>query len=250
MIRVIISQNFRQTLQIPTFSFCLDFTIVGVLVFGLRHDLGLVDQQLGLGLVLADTGAADVARVLDPGPQDDQSVDALVQLLDLDPVVLLHDVPSDLPLGVRLVVSHLTLEGDLLLLSAGLVLQRLQELVDWRHPELHLSLVTVGFTLEQALSLPGNVLDDQHSLPALVDHLDLVEPVGVALDDLDALEVPGDVRLLNVDLTVDLDGAVLDLAETLELPGEVAGLGWRREILERGERYYYNIKNTNISTII
>ena len=221
-----------------TFSFRLHFTIVRVLVLGLHHHLGLVDQQLSLGLVLTHAGTAHVASVLDPGPQDDQSVDALVQFLDLDPVVLLHDVPSDLPLGVGLVVSHLTLEGDLLLLGAGLVLQRLQELVDRRHPELHLSLVTVGFTLKQALSLPGNILDDQHSLPALVDHLDLVEPVWVTLDDLDALEVPGDVGLLNVDLTVDLDGAVLDLAETLELPGEVAGLGCSREILDRAEKYF------------
>ena len=222
-----------------TFSFRLHFTIVRVLVLRLHHDLGLVDQQLGRGLVLTHAGTTDVSGVLDPGSQDDQSVDALVQLLDLDPVVLLHDVPGNLPLGVRLIVTHLTLEGDLLLLSAGLVLQRLQELVDGRHPELHLGLVTVGLALEQALRLAGNVLDDQHSLPALVDHLDLVEPVGVALDDLDALEVPGDVRLLDVDLAVDLDGPVLDLAETLELPGEVAGLGCSREILLENEYFEY-----------
>ena len=239
MIRVtIISQNFRQTLQIPTFSFCLDFTIVGVLVFGLRHDLGLVDQQLCLGLVLADTGAADVARVLDPGPQDDQSVDALVQLLDLDPVVLLDNISGNPPLGVSLVVHHLTLECDLLLLRAGLVLQWLEELVDWRHPQLHLGLVTVGLALKQTLGLAGNVLDDQHPLSALVNHLDLVKPVGVSLDDLDALKVPGDVGLLNVDLAVDLDGPVLHLPEALQLTGEVAGLGCNRRLLSSARKYF------------
>ena len=186
---------------------------------------GLVHDQLRLGLVLADAGAADVAGVGDARAEHDHAVHALVQLLDLDPVVLGHHVPGDAPLRVALLVQHLALEGDLLLLPAGLVLQRLEELVDRGHAQLHLGLVAVGLALEQPLGLPGHILDDEIALPAVLLLPDLVEPVGVALQDLNALEVPVDDGLLDVDLAVDLDGPVLDVTEALQLSCEVARLG-------------------------
>lgn len=150
---------------------------------------------------------------------------ALVQLLDLDPVVLADHVAGHSPLGVALLVQHLTLEGHLLLLAAGLVLQRLEELVDRGDPELHLGLVAVGLTLEQTLGLAGNILDDEEPLPAILLLADLVKPIGVTLEDLDAIKVPVDDGFLDVDLAVNLDRPVLDVTEALQLSCEVARLG-------------------------
>ena len=150
---------------------------------------------------------------------------ALIQLLDLDPVVLADHVSGNPPLGVALLVQHLTLKGHLLLLAAGLVLERLEELVDRGDSELHLGLVTVGLTLEQTLGLAGDILDDEEPLPAILLLADLVKPVRVSLEDLNAIEVPVDDGLFDVDLAVDLDSPVLDIPEALELSREVARLG-------------------------
>jgi hypothetical protein len=92
------------------------------------YGTSFVDHELGRGGVLADTGAADVTGVGEPSVQDDELVDALVELLDLDAVVLGEDLAGHLPLGNRLLVAHLALEDDLVLLLAGLALQLLQAL--------------------------------------------------------------------------------------------------------------------------
>jgi len=90
------------------------------------YGTSFVDHELGRGGVLADTGAADVAGVGEPSVQDDELVDALVELLDLDAVVLGEDLSGHLPLGGGLLVAHLALKDDLVLLLAGLALQLLQ----------------------------------------------------------------------------------------------------------------------------
>ena len=221
----------EKTKELITFSFRLRFAIVSVLVLGLDHHLGLVDHKLGRGLILADAGAAHVSSVGDPGPEDDQPVHALVQLLDLDPVVLADHVAGHSPLGVALLVQHLTLEGHLLLLAAGLVLQGLEELVHRSNSQLHLGLVTVGLTLEQTLGLAGDILDDKEPLPAVLFLADLVEPVWVTLEDLNAIEVPIDDGFLDIDLAVNLDSPVLDITEALELSCEVARLGCKNKRL-------------------
>jgi hypothetical protein len=90
------------------------------------YGTSFVDHKLGRGRVLADAGAAHIAGVGEPSVQDDELVDALVELLDLDAVVLGEDLAGHLPLGHCLVVAHLALEDDLVLLLAGLALQLLQ----------------------------------------------------------------------------------------------------------------------------
>ena len=193
------------------------------------HD-NLVHHQLCLGLVLADTLAGDGARVGETGVEDNQPVDALLESLDLDPVVLNDKLAVDQPLSatVGVNIGHLALHRHLLLLCARLVLKRLQELVDRCHPQRHLGLIAVGLALEEAGGLAGNVGDDQAALAAVADLLDFVLPVGVALDDLNLVVEPGDVAVLVVDLAVDGADAVLNLAEALQLAGEVAGSVWRR----------------------
>ena len=78
--------------------------------------------------------------------------------------------------------------------------QYLEELVLWDDPEDALCLVLVGLGCELAASGQWTVADDQPPLPTVVLHAHVVEPVGVALDDLDVVEIPGHVRLLNVHL--------------------------------------------------
>ncbi len=90
------------------------------------YGTSFVDHELGCGGVLADAGAAHITGVGEPSVQDDELVDALVELLDLDAVVLGEDLAGHLPLGGGLVVAHLALEDDLVLLLAGLALQLLQ----------------------------------------------------------------------------------------------------------------------------
>ncbi len=90
------------------------------------YGTSFVDHELGRGGVLADAGAAHITGVSEPSVQDDELVDALVELLDLDAVVLGEDLAGHLPLGHSLVVAHLALEDDLVLLLAGLALQLLQ----------------------------------------------------------------------------------------------------------------------------
>lgn len=78
----------------------------------------------------------------------------------------------------------------------------LEELIFRDDPKDALRLVLVGFGVE----LPGGsqraVRDDQPPFPAIVFHSNVVEPVGVAFDDLNLIEIPGDVCLFDVHLDV------------------------------------------------
>ena len=78
----------------------------------------------------------------------------------------------------------------------------LEELVLGHNPQDALRLVLVGLGVELPGSGEGAVRDDKASLSPIVLHLDVVEPVRVALDDLDVVEVPGDVRLFYVNLWI------------------------------------------------
>ena len=84
--------------------------------------------------------------------------------------------------------------------------------------------ITVGLTFEQSLGFPWDILDDKIAFTAIFLLSDLVKPVRITLDNLNTLKVPIDSSFLNVNLTVNLDGSVLDVTEALELSGEVAGL--------------------------
>jgi hypothetical protein len=157
--------------------------------------------------------------------QDDKLVDALFKCLDLYTVILGKNSPVNGPLylAVLIRVRHLALEANLLLLNASLVLKWLEELVDRCYSEAHLGLIAVGLALEGTGSLARHIGDHKAPLPAVVDHLDLVKPVRVSLEDLNLVVIPGDVAVLVVDLAVDGALPVLDLTEALQLAGEVAG---------------------------
>jgi len=131
-----------------------DPAALGVLVAGLHlWRLSLVDHQLGRGRVLTHAGAAHITGVGEPRVQDDELVNALVEPLDLDAVILGDDLAGDAPLGQCLVVAHLALEDDLLLLLAGLALQLLEELVLRDNPEDALRLVLVGNLQRKGLNV-------------------------------------------------------------------------------------------------
>jgi len=199
--------------------------LLNLLVFGFHFwRFGLFYRQFRTRFVLPDTLADDRALVGDPGVEDGQPVHALVQRLDLDPVVLLHRLPGNHPLcsAVLVGVGHLAFKCDFFLDVTFLILQRLEELVDGSHPQGHLCLVAVRLALKQSCSFARNIIDDKHPLAAVFKLLDLVKPVGVALEDLNALVVPVDVAFFVVHLAGDSAGAMLNLAETLQLAGEVA----------------------------
>ena len=196
-----------------------------LLIFGFHFwCVSLFYRQFATRLVLPDTLADDGALVGDPGVEDGQPVDALVQRLDLDPVVLLHSLSGNHPLcsAVLIGVRHLAFKGYFFLDIALLILERLEELVDWSHPQGHLGLVAVCLALKQSCSFARNIINDEHPLTAVFNLLDLIVPIGVALEDLNSLVVPVDVAIFIVHLAGDGAGAVLNLAETLQLAREVA----------------------------
>jgi hypothetical protein len=89
-----------------------------------------VDHELGCGGVLTHARAGDVASVGESGMKDDELVDALVQPLDLDSIVLGDNFAGHLPFRRRLVVAHLALKDDLIFLLAGLALQLLSSTLE------------------------------------------------------------------------------------------------------------------------
>jgi hypothetical protein len=76
----------------------------------------------------------------------------------------------------------------------------LEELILRDDPKDALCLVLICLGVELSAGGQGAVLDDETSLPSVVLHLDVVEPVRVALDDLDVVEVPRDIGFLDIDL--------------------------------------------------
>ncbi len=76
----------------------------------------------------------------------------------------------------------------------------LEELILRDDPKDALCLVLIGLGVELSAGGQGAVLDDETTLASVVFHFDVVEPVRVALDDLDVVEVPRDIGFLDIDL--------------------------------------------------